>query len=226
MLYTVVLITKKMGSKGDRNYMIYKFFKRLFDVIVSLVGLIITSPILLLAAIAIKLESPGPIIFKQERLGLDGKVFRIYKFRSMCIDAEKSGVYETKGDPRVTRVGKFIRKTSIDELPQFVNILEGDMSLIGPRPALTYHPWTYDEYTDAQKRMFHVRPGVTGWAQVNGRKEVEWPRRIKLNVEYVDNLSFLLDVKIFFKTIIKVLTMQENVNVGETAQKKGQSIDG
>lgn len=200
--------------------MIYKFFKRLFDIIISLIGLIITSPILLITAIAIKLESTGPVIFKQDRLGLKGEVFKIYKFRSMCVDAEKGGVYEIKGDPRVTKVGKFIRKTSIDELPQFVNILKGEMSLIGPRPALTYHPWPYNEYTVEQKRMFDVRPGVTGWAQVNGRKEVEWPRRIELNVEYVEKMSFCFDLMIFLKTIFKVLRMQDNLNVKETATKK------
>ena len=204
--------------------MIYKFFKRLFDITISMIGLIITSPILLITAVAIKLESSGPIIFKQERLGLNGKIFKIYKFRSMCVDAEKGGVYEKKGDPRVTNVGKFIRKTSIDELPQFVNILKGEMSLIGPRPALTYHPWPYNEYTDEQKRMFHVRPGVTGWAQVNGRKEVEWARRIELNVEYVDKMSFYFDLMIFFKTIFKVLRMEDNLNVKETATKKNTNV--
>jgi lipopolysaccharide/colanic/teichoic acid biosynthesis glycosyltransferase len=200
--------------------MIYKFFKRLFDIIVSLIGLIITSPILIITAIVIKLESPGTVIFQQERLGLNGKVFKIYKFRSMCEDAEKGGVYETKGDSRVTRIGRLIRKTSIDELPQFFNILKGEMSLIGPRPALTYHPWQYSEYSEEQKRMFHVRPGVTGWAQVNGRKDVEWPKRIELNIEYVDNMSFYFDLMIFFKTIMKVVRMEDNLNVKETAVKK------
>ena len=204
--------------------MVYKFFKRLFDITISMIGLITTSPILLITAIAIKLESSGPIIFKQERLGLNGKVFKIYKFRSMCVDAEKDGVYEKKGDPRVTKVGKFIRKTSIDELPQFINILKGEMSLIGPRPALTYHPWSYSEYTEEQKRMFHVRPGVTGWAQVNGRKEVEWPRRIELNVEYVDKMSLYFDLMILFKTIFKVLRMEDNLNVKETASKKNTNV--
>jgi lipopolysaccharide/colanic/teichoic acid biosynthesis glycosyltransferase len=213
-----------MEGKGDWTYMIYKLFKRLFDITISMIGLIITSPILLITAVAIKLESPGPIIFKQERLGLNGKVFKIYKFRSMCVDAEKGGVYEKKGDPRVTKVGKFIRKTSIDELPQFVNILKGEMSLIGPRPALTYHPWPYNEYTEEQKRMFHVRPGVTGWAQVNGRKEVEWPRRIELNVEYVDKMSLYFDLMIFFKTIFKVLRMEDNLNVKVTASKKSTNV--
>lgn len=202
----------------------YSFVKRIVDIIISSIGLIVTSPILLMTALAIKLESKGPIIFKQERLGLNGKVFKIYKFRSMCVNAEKGGVYEKKGDKRVTKVGKFIRKTSIDELPQFVNILKGEMSLIGPRPALTYHPWPYNEYTKEQKRMFHVRPGVTGWAQVNGRKDVEWPKRIQLNTEYVDRLSFSFDLMIFLKTILKVLKMEDNLNLKETAVKKNNNL--
>ncbi|MGD6831885.1 sugar transferase [Sutcliffiella halmapala] len=199
--------------------MIYKKIKRLLDIVLSLTGLTVLLPILLIVAIAIKLESKGPVIFQQERLGLYGKVFKIYKFRSMCVGAEKSGVYETKGDARVTKVGKFIRKTSIDEFPQFVNIIKGDMSIIGPRPTLTYHPWPLDEYTEEQKKRFNVRPGVTGWAQVNGRKEVQWNKRIEYDVAYVENLSLWFDLKVFFKTILKVLAMKDNVNVGETATK-------
>ena len=139
----------------------------------------------------------------------------------MVVGAEKqgSGVYSGKNDARVTKVGKIIRATSIDELPQLINILKGEMSFIGPRPALTYHPWPLEEYTDEQKKMFAVRPGVTGWAQVNGRKEVEWPRRIEMNVWYVENMSFLLDLKIFFKTIFKVFTNADNVNSTETAKR-------
>ena len=137
----------------------------------------------------------------------------------MCVGAEKGGVYSTKNDLRVTRVGKFIRATSIDELPQFINILKGDMSLIGPRPTLTYHPWPLEKYSQEQKKRFLVRPGVTGWAQVNGRKEIHWDRRLMLDVEYVNNLSFTFDMKIFFMTIAKVLAMKDNVNVGETALK-------
>ena len=200
------------------------FLKRFFDILVGAVGLILTSPILLIVAIAIKLDSKGPIIFKQQRLGKDGRVFHIYKFRSMCVGAEKtgSGVYSGKGDARVTKVGKFLRATSLDELPQFFNLLKGDMSLIGPRPPLTYHPWPLDEYTEFQRRMFEVRPGVTGWAQVHGRKEVEWHKRIELNVWYVDHLSFWLDCKIFFMTIFKVFTNANNENVGATVQRPAQ----
>lgn len=200
------------------------FFKRFTDWIISFIALIILSPILLITAILIKAESRGPIIFKQDRLGKNGKVYKIYKFRSMCVGAENtgSGVYSGKNDSRVTKVGKIIRATSIDELPQLVNILKGDMSIIGPRPPLTYHPWPIEEYTDEQIKMFDVRPGVTGWAQVNGRKDVEWHKRIDLNCWYVENLSFLLDLKIFFMTIFKVVTNQDNLNVGETLVKEPQ----
>lgn len=198
--------------------MIYPCIKRALDVGVSVFATIILSPVLLLTAIAIKLDSLGPVIFRQQRLGFKGKPFWIYKFRSMTVGAEKigTGVYSYKGDARITRVGRFIRATSIDELPQLFNILKGDMSLIGPRPALTYHPWPYEQYTEHQKRMFDVRPGVTGWAQVNGRKEVPWPERIELNIEYVERISFGFDVKIFFMTIFKVATNTNNNNVGKT----------
>lgn len=196
----------------------YKYFKRGIDFIISLLSLIILSPLLLVVATLIKVESKGPVIFKQQRLGKNGKVFKIYKFRSMVVDAEKkgSGVYSYKGDSRVTKVGKIIRATSIDELPQLINILKGQMALIGPRPALTYHPWEFDKYTDHQKHMFDVLPGVTGWAQVNGRKEVPWPERIELNVWYAKNFSFLLDAKIFFMTFFKVLSNANNNNTQKT----------
>lgn len=195
-----------------------RFFKRLFDILLSLTGIIIAGIPMLLVAVAVKIDSKGPAIFKQERLGVGGKVFNIYKFRSMCVNAEHtgSGVYSGKGDARVTRVGKILRATSIDELPQMFNILKGDMSFVGPRPPLTYHPWPLAEYTDEQRRMFEVRPGITGWAQINGRKAVEWNQRIKLNVWYVDNLSLWLDIKIVFKTVFKVLSNSDNANVGAT----------
>lgn len=202
--------------------------KRALDILIALLGLLIASPLLLLTAIAVKLDSKGPAIFKQPRLGLNGRVFNIYKFRSMKVGSEHTGtgVYSRKDDVRVTRVGKFIRATSIDELPQLINLLNGTMSAIGPRPALTYHPWRYEEYTEEQKKMFLVRPGVTGWAQVNGRKDVEWHRRIELNVWYVENVSFMLDVKILFRTIFKVIANADNVNVQNTLRADGDSGKG
>lgn len=198
--------------------MAYRHIKRVCDFVIAGFGVVAISPILILTALAVRLESRGPIIFKQERLGYKGKTFKIYKFRSMVVGAEKtgSGVYSFKGDSRITRVGRFIRATSIDELPQLFNILKGDMSLIGPRPALTYHPWPLDQYTKHQRRMFDVLPGVTGWAQVNGRKEVPWPERIELNVEYVDRYSFAMDMKILWMTIYKVITNANNSNTSKT----------
>lgn len=130
-----------------------------------------------------------------------------------------TGVYSLKGDPRVTKVGRFIRATSIDELPQLINILKGEMSFIGPRPTLTYHPWKLEEYTDEQMKRFKVRPGVTGLAQINGRKDISWDKRIIYDVNYVENLSFMLDLKILLKTIVKVFKMSDNVNTYETATK-------
>lgn len=196
----------------------YKYFKRFCDFTVSLLALIILSPLFAIVAIAIKAESKGPVIFKQERLGLGGKVFLIYKFRSMCVGAEHTGTgqYSFAGDPRVTKVGKILRATSIDELPQLINVIKGEMSIVGFRPPLTYHPWPIEEYTPFQKRMFLVRPGITGWAQVNGRKDVEWHERTRLNVYYVDNISLLLDIKIVFLTFINVLKNKDNVSTKAT----------
>lgn len=191
--------------------------KRILGIVISLTALILLSWLFLIVAICIKIDSKGPVFFKQDRLGLNGKVYKIYKFRSMCVGAEKGGVYSDNKDSRVTKIGKIIRATSIDELPQLINILKGDMALIGPRPPLTYHPWPIEEYTDEQKRMFEVRPGITGWAQTHGRKDVEWHKRIELNVWYVDHVSFLLDFKIFFLTILKVLINADNENKGATA---------
>lgn len=197
-----------------------RFMKRIFDIVFSFVGIVVLAIPLIAVAIAIKVDNPGPVLFLQRRVGLNGKEFNMWKFRSMKINSEHSGtgVYSGKDDPRVTRVGKILRATSIDELPQLINILKGDMSFIGPRPPLTYHPWTIEQYTNEQFRMFEVRPGITGWAQINGRKCVEWNERIKMNVWYVDNVSLLLDLKIFFTTIKKVFSNADNENIGETVK--------
>lgn len=195
--------------------------KRIIDLLIAIPVLIVSIIPMAITAIAVKLDSPGPVLFKQERLGKNAKVFKMLKFRSMCVGAEKkgSGVYSGKGDSRVTRVGRFIRATSLDELPQLINVIRGDMSLLGPRPPLTYHPWSIEEYTDEQLHMFDVRPGFSGWAQINGRKDVEWHHRIELNVWYVRHVRFSLDAKIFFLTIFKVLRNADNENVKETVKK-------
>ena len=195
--------------------MIYRFLKRILDFVFALLLLILLSPLLICVAIMIKVDSKGLVFFKQDRLGLHGRVFKIYKFRSMVMNAEKigSGVYSYEKDPRVTKIGKLIRKTSIDELPQLFNIIKGDMSFIGPRPTLVYHPWLFSNYTIEQKKRFSVLPGVTGLAQVNGRKKIQWPERIVLDVKYVNNMSLFFDVKILFKTVFKVFSMQDVFNV-------------
>lgn len=146
-----------------------RIWKRGIDTALSLIALAIFSPLLLITAIAIKLTSSGPVLFRQRRLGLHGREFTIYKFRSMRVGTEHtgSGVYSGKNDPRITAVGRVIRKTSIDELPQLVNVIKGDMAIVGPRPPLTYHPWPVEQYTEDQFHMFDVRPGITGWAQVH-----------------------------------------------------------
>ena len=194
------------------------YIKRIIDLLIAVPVLLIDAIPMAIIAAAVKLDSPGPALFKQDRLGKDGKVFKMLKFRSMYVGAEKtgSGVYSGKGDSRVTRVGKIIRATSLDELPQLLNVLRGDMSLLGPRPPLTYHPWPIEDYTEEQRHMFDVRPGFSGWAQVHGRKNVEWHHRIELNVWYVRHVRFSLDVKIFFMTIFKVITNKNNANVNET----------
>ena len=198
------------------------YIKRGLDIFISVSVLAFLWPVFLITAFAIRLDSEGPVLFKQTRLGKNHKEFEMYKFRSMVVNAEHtgSGVYSGKNDSRVTRVGKIIRALSIDELPQAVNILKGDMSLIGPRPPLTYHPWPIDEYSQEELRMFEIRPGITGWAQIHGRKDVEWHKRIKMNIWYVDHVSFVLDLKIFFITVLKVFAGSDNENTTETVTDK------
>jgi undecaprenyl phosphate N,N'-diacetylbacillosamine 1-phosphate transferase len=201
-----------------------KFFKRVLDIIFSLIGLIVAAIPMAIIAIAVKMDSEGSVIFKQDRLGRYGKVYKMYKFRSMCVGAEKmaGGVYSGNNDSRVSRVGRILRATSLDELPQLWNVLKGDMSLIGFRSPLTYHPWPWEQYTEEQRKMFVLRPGITGWAQVNGRKTVEWNNRIAMNCWYAENVSFLLDVKILFMTVFKVFINADNANDGATVNARSK----
>jgi Undecaprenyl-phosphate glucose phosphotransferase len=174
------------------------FLKRLFDIIISAMILIFLSPLLLVIAIGVRVSSPGPIIYRQKRIGLHRKEFEIYKFRSMRVN---DGGWTTKEDPRKTKFGAFIRRTSIDELPQFVNVLKGDMSIIGPRPEQPKYVWEFKEEIPKYMIKHHVRPGITGWAQVNGwRGDTSIKERIKCDVEYIEKWSIWFDVKIFFMT--------------------------
>ena len=178
----------------------YKYVKRLLDIIISLIVLIVFSLPILILSIVIKLEDKGPVLFKQTRTGYKGKEFKLYKFRSMTIDND---VLNNKSENKLTKVGKFIRKTSLDELPQFINILKGDMSLIGPRPWIVEY---YNNFTDEQKKRVDVLPGITGLAQAIGRNNITIFEKINYDLEYVNNYSLLMDIKVIFLTIKTVLS--------------------
>jgi lipopolysaccharide/colanic/teichoic acid biosynthesis glycosyltransferase len=177
---------------------------RLADVTLAGLGLVLTSPLLAAAALAIKLEDRGPVLYRQRRVGKDGHDFDVLKLRSMVVDAERQGAgfAVDRGDARITRVGRVLRRTSIDELPQLWNVVRGDMSVVGPRPTLRYQ---VDRYTLRQRRRLEVRPGLTGWAQVNGRAKLPWEDRIELDVWYVEHRSPLVDVKILLRTPLALL---------------------
>ena len=185
--------------------------KRVFDIIASLIGLILLSPVILITAILVRTKLGSPIFFTQDRVGKDNKIFKMIKFRTMTDEKDKDG--ELLSDEyRLTSFGKFLRSTSIDELPELINVLKGDMSLVGPRPLLVkYLPL----YSKEQIRRHEVKPGVTGWAQINGRNSISWCEKFKLDIWYVDNKSFLLDIKILFLTVYKVIK-KDDINQSET----------
>jgi len=179
--------------------------KRALDIVGSAVGLTIASPVLGLAALAVKLEDGGPVLYRQRRVGFGGEEFDLLKLRTMVVGAEREGAgwAVDRGDARITRVGRVLRRLSIDEIPQLWNVLLGEMSLVGPRPTLAYQ---VEQYTPRQRRRLEVKPGVTGWAQVQGRARLRWPERIELDVWYVDNQSLWLDLKILARTPLALFT--------------------
>ncbi len=182
--------------------------KRIFDLLVSLILLFILSPFFLVIAVAIKCTSNGPAFFLQERIGYQGKIFKIIKFRTMVVNAEHIGdgvcIYD-KSDPRVTKIGRFLRSTSLDELPQLINVVKGDMSIVGPRPPVTYNPYDgYENYPEWAKKRFIMRPGITGLVQVKLR-DSNWNEKMKIDMEYINKFSIFLDVEILFKTVLTVL---------------------
>lgn len=176
------------------------YFKRLFDFLAALIGLICLSPIFIIVTIGLYFANQGKPFFLQERPGLNEKIFKIIKFKTMNDKKDAQGNLLPDAE-RLTSVGAFVRKTSLDEIPQLINVLKGDMSIIGPRPLRTYYLPLYNE---VQKTRHNVRPGITGWAQVNGRNAISWTKKFELDVYYVNNISFILDLKIFFLTIKKV----------------------
>jgi lipopolysaccharide/colanic/teichoic acid biosynthesis glycosyltransferase len=181
-----------------------RYGKRVFDLALAVPGLVLLSPLLCLIALAIKLTSRGPVFYVQERIGKDARPFLFMKFRTMVVGAESqgAGILCLKDDPRVTRVGRFLRRFSLDEAPQLLNVLRGEMSLIGPRPGLAYQ---VRAYTPFQQRRLTVLPGITGWAQVNGRNAIAWDQRIVRDVEYVEQLSLAMDLRILRRTARAVL---------------------
>ncbi len=172
---------------------------RALDVVLATVLLVVTAPVLALAAIAIRLESRGPVFYRQLRVGRDGEPFELWKLRTMVPGAESigAGLYVLEGDPRITRTGRLLRRFSLDELPNLINVLKGDMAIVGPRPTVQEQ---VDRYTDRQRRRLEVKPGITGWAQINGRTSLLWPERIELDVWYVEHRSLALDLHIVRKT--------------------------
>lgn len=189
------------------------FLKRIIDILGSTFGLILISPLLLIIALSIKFTSKGPILFQQERLGKDGKVFIILKFRTMVVNAERMGTglfINPENDNRITKIGKFLRTSSLDELPQLWNVLMGEMSLVGPRPPVLYHPYKYEEYSDLQRKRFDMKPGISGLSQVTVRNSVSWDERIVYDIEYVDKFTVWVDIKILFKTL-RTIIYRENI---------------
>ncbi len=196
--------------------------KRVCDSLISLILTVLLSPVLAAIALLVAVDSGRPILFTQDRVGLNGRSFRIYKFRTMVPNAEKAGLrlFTKEDDPRITRVGRWLRKWSLDELPQLFNIMRGDMSFVGPRPTLAYQVAKYDE---RQRKRLLMRPGVTGWAQVNGRNSLTWPERIELDVWYVEHWSLWLDLRILLRTV-RVVLRREGV-YGQMADEISRTAD-
>jgi lipopolysaccharide/colanic/teichoic acid biosynthesis glycosyltransferase len=193
---------------------------RALDVILAAAGLVVTSPVLLAAAVAIRLDSPGPVFYRHVRVGKDGALFELWKLRTMVVGAEHqgAGLYIEDRDPRITRVGWFLRRFSLDELPNLFNVLQGEMSVVGPRPTVTVQ---VERYTPHQRRRLEVKPGITGWAQVNGRTSLSWPQRIELDVWYVDHRSLALDLRILARTL-KLLATGKGLYSSDLKQGWGE----
>lgn len=190
------------------------FLKRFFDILISTIALIVLSPFFLIIAILIKVDSKGPVFFVQERRTKNGRLFKMYKFRSMIVNAENmgSGLFNYENDPRVTKIGRFLRSSSLDELPQLLNVLKGDLSLVGPRPCVSYELGDFDTLNKKYKKRFDVRGGITGLAQIKGRNENSWDEKVLYDNSYIDEFKkkgIFLDIKILFGTVLKVFKRQD-----------------
>ena len=190
--------------------------KRFFDLSSSVIGLIVLSPLLLLLALLVRIKMGSPVLFKQKRTGKGGKVFELWKFRSMTNETDENGTL-LPNEQRMTPFGTFLRHYSLDEFPGLLNVLRGEMSLVGPRPLL---PEYMEHYTEEENRRHEVKPGITGWTQINGRNALTWDEKFKLDVWYVENQSFLLDLKILFKTVFKVIRKEDITHEGSVAMPR------
>lgn len=195
-------------------YLFNRFLKRFFDILICLIAIILLSPVWLIIAIAIKCDSKGPVLFAQERRTKGGRIFKMYKFRSMVVNAESmgAGLFNYENDPRVTKVGRFLRNTSLDELPQLWNVLKGDISLVGPRPCVSYELGDFETLNKKYKKRFEVRGGITGLAQIKGRNENSWDEKVTYDNIYIDDFKkkgVFLDIKILFGTVAKVFKKQD-----------------
>lgn len=210
-------------------HFIHDSLKRIFDLVFSIIGIIISAPLFLIIAIAIKLDTVGPVFFLQDRLGLNGKLFKIWKFRSMVVNAENigSGLFNYANDPRVTKVGNFLRKTSLDEIPQLINIFKGEMSFVGPRPPVSYELGNYNDIEPELKQRFNVKPGVTGYAQVRGRNELSRDEKTIHDIRYINDFykwGLFLDIGIILITIYKIIRMEGSYELPENAESDSSKI--
>lgn len=206
-------------------YLLNKFIKRFFDIVLCLIAIIVLIPVWLVIAIAIKCDSKGPVFFAQERRTKNGRIFKMYKFRSMVVNAESmgAGLFNYENDPRVTKIGRFLRNSSLDELPQLWNVLKGDLSLVGPRPCVSYELGDYETLNKKYKKRFEVRGGITGLAQIKGRNENSWDEKVIYDNLYIDKFKkqgIWLDIKILFGTVAKVFKKQ---NIYEEKQDKSMN---
>jgi len=202
-----------------------RFLKRFFDIVLCMLALIVLSPIFAIISIAIKCDSKGPVIFSQQRRTINGKIFKMYKFRSMVVNAESmgAGLFNFENDPRVTKVGRILRVTSLDELPQLWNVVKGDLSLVGPRPCVVYELGDFDTLNRKYKKRFEMRGGITGLAQIKGRNENSWEEKVFYDNQYIDEFKkqgYWLDIKILFGTVLNVLKKQDIYE-----EKKDESMD-
>lgn len=218
-------------------FILGKFFKRIFDIFSSFIAILLLIPVWIIIPVAIKCDSKGPVFFKQERRTKNGKVFKMLKFRSMVVNAEQSGagLFNYKDDPRVTKVGRFLRNSSIDELPQLFNIFKGDMSVVGPRPCVRYELGDFETLNKKYKKRFEMKAGLTGLAQVKGRNDISWDEKVEYDNQYIDNFKrhgIFTDIKILWLSVIKVFKKEdiyenkadENLDDAEAARLEEEKI--